>query len=173
MATAGYTSGWFDTSIYDFLLALGEIPSGMSYSLITVIDSSTEPAKCLEKGTTLAPLRGKTEVVGSGLLLPTRELVEANRANRLFFGFDEIWFFPSIRRTGNPLTSKPPQVSLVEPGGIESQMLPQLQQWMRTSQCSLGLGDGEGMNFCARLSGFAAAILNAFAQSEARSRSLG
>jgi hypothetical protein len=170
---SGYTTGWFDTSIHDFLISLHEVPPSMVGSLITVLDSSTEPSSLLETSPHLRGIRPMIHVVGKGLYVSTRELLKAERKNRIFFGFDEIWFFPGPRLNNEPLTQRPDHLSIVGPRGIDSNLISELQDWMRSTHCSLGLGDGEGVNFCARLSGFAGVVLDAFAQSEARSRNVG
>jgi len=129
-----YIVGWLDTSIHDFLEIL--LLSDVKYALITCLDSDPNPASLLNKSPELKPLVKSAEVLGNGILLPTKLLLESNR---IFFGFDEVWFF---------LTKKPkltPKRSIVGPGEIR--YIGEVEKWMMKNNCILGLGDGTGMNF--------------------------
>src|SRR6266481_5612227 len=91
-----YMVGWIDTTIHDFLLKIDEPTSSMAYALITCLDSNFNIPSMLEHSKHLQSLKGKIEgQVGKGILLRSRHLLAAERDNRLFFGFDEVWFFPN------------------------------------------------------------------------------
>ena len=142
--------GWIGTSIHDFLSAIEEPPSGMTYTLITCLDSSFDIPSLLNTSQALEPLRGKCSTVGQGILVSTRQLLAAERRQRIFFGFDELWFLD--RRVVEP---KPKELVITGPNRISEETVIGLAPWMEASGCSLGLGDGLGMNFCARLRGVA------------------
>src|SRR3954449_12988546 len=93
-ARAEYVSGWIDTTIHEFLQTIEEPASSMANAFITCVDSSFDIASILEQSRHLNILQGKCKTVGQGVLLTTRQLLAAQRQQRLFFGFDEIWFFP-------------------------------------------------------------------------------
>ncbi|HEX5443972.1 MAG TPA: hypothetical protein VFW87_09100 [Pirellulales bacterium] len=136
-----YVAGWFDSSIHDFLSDLPPQAAGTRYALITCLDSNRAPASLRANSPELQPLKDQTREFGSGLLVPTELLLEANSTQQIFFGFDELWLFPS-----EPSESKPDSAWLVGPARIGQSTLDQLSVWMSKNGCSLGLGDGEGLN---------------------------
>jgi hypothetical protein len=154
---AEYMVGWIDTTIHGFLLEVEEPTSSMAYALVTCLDSSFEVTSMLEQSKQLSGLKGKCHPVGQGILLTTRQLLAAERHNRLFFGFDEVWFFPT-----SEVEPKPESLVLTGPEKVSPHEIEQYSEWMRSSNCSLGLGDGAGMNFCLRIRGAARYILKAY-----------
>ena len=154
---ADYMAGWIDTTIHDFLLEIEEPTSSMAYALITCLDSSFDVSSLLEQSKSLNRLKGKCQLVGQGILLTTRQLLTEERHNQLFFGFDEVWFIPS-----SEVEPKPESLVITGPERINSHELEEHSEWMRSSNCSLGLGDGTGMNFCFRVRGVARYIVRAF-----------
>jgi hypothetical protein len=136
-----YVAGWLDSSIHDFLELFPGKTVSMKYALITCLDSATDPASMLDSSPELAPIVGQAKVLKKGLLLPTRALIEANRAHGLFFGFDEIWFFPH-----DNIQPKPDSAWLVGPDRVDQTKLSKLGPWMMRNSSSLGLGDGQGLN---------------------------
>jgi hypothetical protein len=139
---ADYVAGWLASCIHDFL---GELPpraASMKYALITCIDSNTDLPSLLEKSPELRPLVNEANSLGKGLLLPTARLLKVNALNQLFFGFDEIWFFPQ-----EPDQPKPGSVALVGPARIDQARLDEVGAWMTRQSCSLALGDCEELNF--------------------------
>jgi hypothetical protein len=149
-----YVAGWLDSSIHDFLEVLSPRTASTRYALITCLDSQPEPASLLQKSPELQSLVSKIEILGSGLLLPTRWLLESKNTQRLFFGFDEVWFFP-----GREIQPKPRTASLVGPARLTQTRLEKLGPWLETNACSLGLGGGEGLNFVVRAQGLARFLL--------------
>jgi hypothetical protein len=143
-----YTAGWLDSSIESFLSDLPATYDRLKFCLLTCIDSNTNPGSLLDRSPELAPLKPEARVVGQGLLVPTRRLLEADRARRIFFGFDEIWFFP-----GDAIEPKPGSAWLVGPSIVEGETFEALGDWLVRNSCSLGLGDGNGMNLVVKARG--------------------
>ncbi len=137
----GFVAGWLDSSVADFLAQIEQPPPSMSFALITCLDSDPEPASLLKKSRELRSLAQSARPLGNGLLLPTERLLEANSRSCFFFGFDEIWFFPS-----NRVEPKSASSSIVGPKRVTQLKMNRLGRWMKNNQCSLGLGDGEGLN---------------------------
>jgi hypothetical protein len=150
----GYVAGWLDSSIQDFLELLPRSYRSMEFALITCLDSNREPASLLDKSTELGELAKDARVSGTGVLVPTRTVVEANSRHRLFFGFDEIWLFPH-----DQIDPKPASASLVGPARIDQAKIEDLGQWMSKNSCALGLGDGEGLNFVVKARGLLKPLL--------------
>ena len=138
---AEYVSAWIDTTIHDFLMGVDQPTSNMRYALITCLDSSTNVRAIADREGYLKNLKGK--IVGNGLLVKAEQLIKLERKHRLFFGFDEIWFFPSPN-----IDEKPGGWIITGPDPINSNELDKYGGWMRSNHCVLGLGDGVGMNFC-------------------------
>lgn len=149
MATElGYTAGWFDSSVHDFLEELPKAFPSMQSSLITCLDSNPDPGGAFRKSPKLRALLPDARVLARGLIIPTARLLDINRRGEVFFGFDEIWFFPA-----RPETPKPESVHLVGPERIDPETLRRVAPWMRRMSCSLGLGDGTGLNVATKAHG--------------------
>jgi hypothetical protein len=149
-----YVAGWLDSSIHDFLEVLSPGNAAAKYALITCLDSNAAPASLRKKSPELKLLASKARTLGTGLLLPTELLLQANSQSRILFGFDEIWFFPS-----NNIEAKAESPSLVGPGRLDQEKLNKLGGWMSRCSCSLALGDGEGLNFIVKAQGLAKCLL--------------
>jgi hypothetical protein len=149
-----YVAGWLDSSIHDFLEVLSLDDATSKYALITCLDSNCAPASLRKKSPELRFLGSKARTLGTGLLLPTKRLLEANSRSRILFGFDEMWFFPS-----DNIEAKPVSPSLVGPGRLDQEKLNKLGGWMFRCSCSLALGDGEGLNFIVKAQGLARCLL--------------
>ena len=159
-----YMAGWIDTSVHDFLQEIEEPTSSMKYALITYLDSSPDVASIFKKSDQFSHLKEKMKAVGAGALLTTRQLLAAQRQRRIFFGFDEVWFFP------NPVISnKPEGFVITSPYSIDSEQINQYSTWLSVNKCSLGLGDGNGMNYCLRIRGAAKYIVQAINESNPHS----
>jgi hypothetical protein len=98
--------------------------------------------------------------VGKGALVATRQLLAADRRDRLFFGFDEVWFFPS-----SEITRKPPDLIITGPNFIDARQIERHGAWLASNHCSLGLGDGAGMNYCLKVRGVAKYIIQSLNES--------
>lgn len=147
-----YVAGWLDSSIHDFLKVLSASAADAKYALITCLDSNPNPASLRNNSPELKPIAKRLRVLGNGLLLPTEVLLEWR--GRIFFGFDEVCFFPSKN-----IQPKPSSVSLVGPARVDQTTLNKLGKWMADNSCSLALGDGEGLNFVIRAHGLARFLL--------------
>jgi hypothetical protein len=150
----GYVAGWLDTSVHDFLEVLSPASLSAKYALITCLDSNPNPASLRTKSPELKPIANKLKVLGAGLLISTESLLEVNSRRRIFFGFDEIWFFPSkdIRPYSSP-------ASLVGPGRVTQEHFNRMGKWMADNSCSLALGGGEGLNFIVKAHGLVKFLL--------------
>jgi hypothetical protein len=149
-----YVAGWLDSSIHDFLPVLPAASASARYALITCLDSNDEPRALLDKSPEFKRLAAQTKPLGKGLLLPTKSLAAADADGQVFFGFDEVWFFP-----GADIDPKPDSGSLVGPTRIDKRRLAALEEWMSANACSLALGDGEGLNFIVKAKGLVACLL--------------
>jgi hypothetical protein len=149
-----YVAGWLDSSIPDFLELLPRNSSSTAFALITCLDSDLNPATLLKNSPELrAALNGATPLK-NGLLLPSRRLRDASVRNQIFFGFDEVWFFPT-----DMVEPKPDSAWIVGPNRIDQTNFHKLWHWMAENRCSLALGDGEGMNFIVKAHGLVKYLL--------------
>jgi hypothetical protein len=143
-----YVAGWLDSSVHDFLGVLSPRAASTKYALITCLDSNPDPASLRAKSPESKPITNKLETVGTGLLLPTKLLLEADSRQRIFLGFDEVWFF-----SGKGVRPKPHSASLVGPARLNRARLAKIGKWMADNSCSLASGGGEGLNFVVRARG--------------------
>ncbi|MEX0866724.1 MAG: hypothetical protein WD030_05155 [Pirellulales bacterium] len=155
-----YCAGWMDSSIHDFLSNIDPAPASMKFALLTCLDSSTDVASLLRSSEALQPLESQAKKVGESVLVSTRRLLSAQRKQRIFFGFDEIWFLPTENVTGKPTT-----FSLVGPEKLHTEPPDKAIRWMDDNGCSLGLGDGTGLNFVAKLHGVARYLVHEWTSS--------
>jgi hypothetical protein len=149
-----YVAGWLDSSIHDFLSVFPRTSGKADYALITCLDSNCDPGSLLGNSPELASLAAPAQVLGTGLLLPTEMLLEAESRNRVFFGFDEIWFFPTKQ-----VEPKPDSASLVGPARLSQTKLDKLGKWLSANTCTLALGDGDGLNFIVKARGLVKHLL--------------
>ncbi len=143
-----YVAGWLDSSIHEFLQVVPGNSKSLAYAFITCLDSNLDPASQLRKSPQLKALNSAIKPYKRGLLVPTSQLQQADANDQIFFGFDEVWFFP--RQLMEP---KPDSAWLVGPARIDQIKLDALGNWMARSSCSLALGDGEGLNFIVKAQG--------------------
>ena len=157
-----YVIGWINKSINEFLSEDDELYHSNSYALITCLDSNPDVSSVfrLFEDKKSLPLLVPNLPVGRGVLVPTRRLIAANQSRRIFFGFDEIWFFP-----GKKITPKPDDLTITRPGPIDPLEIEHHAAWMNSNGCSLGLGDGEGMNYCLKVQGVARTVVRALNES--------
>ena len=149
-----YVAGWLDSSIHDFLQVLSPNVASTKYALITCLDSNPSPASLRNKSPELKSIANKLQILGSSLLLPTELLLETDSRNQIFFGFDEVWFFPN-----KSIRPKPPSAVLVGPARLNQERLQKLGKWMLENSCSLALGGGEGLNFIIKARGLMKRLL--------------
>ena len=149
-----YVAGWLDSTLHDFLEVLSPGAASTKYALVTCLDSNPTPASLRTKSPELKSIANKLQVLGSGLLVPTELLLETDARSQIFFGFDEVWFFPSKN-----IQPKPTSVSLVGPARLNQARLNRIGKWMANNSCSLGIGGGEGLNFVVRAHGLVRFLL--------------
>ena len=154
VSSKDYVAGWLDSSIHDFLEILSPNSASTKYALITCLDSNQNPASLLDKSPELKPVAKRLRILGKGLQLPTDLLLEADSRRQLFFGFDEVWFFPS-----KSIEPKPDSASIVGPARLNQARFNKLDKWMSDNSCSMALGGGEGLNFVVRAHGLAKFLL--------------
>jgi hypothetical protein len=136
-----YVAGWLNSSIHDFLEAIPLGSAKAQYALITCLDSNLDPSSLLSSAPGAEPLVAEAQSLGKGLLVSTRTLLEVQARTRIFFGFDEIFFF------ANRITEPKPNLAwLVGPARVDQQTMDSLGGWMLANDCTLALGDGEGLN---------------------------
>src|SRR5580693_7092204 len=95
-----YVAGWLDNSISDFLKYFPRTLEKMKYALITSLDSDTCPSKLLGKSPELKTLARKAKPLGDGFIVPTLSIL--NDDGTIFYGFDEVWFFPDDKISAKP-----------------------------------------------------------------------
>ena len=141
-----YVAGWLDSSIHEFMEHFPRTSTRMTFALITCLDSNLDPMSLLSKSPELKSLARDVKPVRKAILLPTERLLDAG--SQLFFGFDEVWFFPSEK-----IKPKPESAWLVGPKRIDQAKLDKLGHWMADNDCSLALGDGDGLNLIVKARG--------------------
>jgi hypothetical protein len=72
----------------------------------------------------------------------------------MFFGFDEVWFFPT-----KSIVAKPKSITLIGPARVNRTRFRTLARWMDDNSCSLALGGGDGLNFVVRAQGLVRPLL--------------
>ncbi|MGC8641554.1 MAG: hypothetical protein ACP5XB_16940 [Isosphaeraceae bacterium] len=149
-----YIAGWLDSSIREFFDSFPRESKKMQYALITCLDSRSDPASLLHESPELEPLIANAELLEGGLLVPTKKLLEDGSHNRIFYGFDEIWFFES--RITEP---RPSAAWLVGPRRIDQTTINKLGPWMSANRCSMALGDGEGLNLIIKARGLVSHLI--------------
>jgi hypothetical protein len=141
-----YVAGWLDSSISDFLAFCPRTSARMNFALITSLDSDLSPSKLLDRSPELKSLGKAAKPLGSGIMVPTAQILKADA--RVFYGFDEVWFFPHEN-----VTPKPQTAWIVGPNRIDQVKLNNLGSWISANDCSLALGDGDGLNFIVKARG--------------------
>ncbi len=144
-----YVAGWLDSSIHDFLGALPRnSDDSTAFALITCLDSNLDLTSLLKRSPELQAAMNGAKPFKKGLLVPAKLLQKASLRNLLFVGFDEIWFFPSDR-----IEPKPHSTWIIGPNRIDQAKLDKLGCWMVENDCSLALGDGDGLNVIVKAQG--------------------
>ena len=147
-----YVAGWMDSSISDFLASFPRTSKRMDFALITSLDSDLHPSKMLDTSPELKSLGKAVKPLGSGVLIPTSFILEGDV--EIFYGFDEVWFFPH-----EDITPKPDTAWLVGPNRINQKNLDKLGSWLVRNECSLALGDGDGLNLLVKARGLVKYLL--------------
>jgi hypothetical protein len=157
-----YVAGWIASSIHDFIRVFPLNSNKLNYVLISSLDSESDVVSLLDSSAEHRTLTTHGQAVGKGLLIPTKRLLEINSDNQIFFGFDEVWFFPNDR-----VQPKPESASLVGPKRMTQEGMNDLGNWLVSNSCSLALGDGVGLNFIMKARGLVKQMLSfSMSQSE-------
>ena len=119
-----YTTGWLDTSIHTFLSEF-EPSASTKYALITCLDSNPKVAETFQKNVKLRSFTKYMGIVGNGVLLSTQQLQRLDQSERIFFGFDEVWFF-----SRKQIAPKPNSHFIVGPEKILSTEYLALESWL-------------------------------------------
>lgn len=142
--------GWFvaraEGSVAQILEARTEVLTTLSCALLSCIDSNTQLAEIplIQQLVTQAPQ--DCAFLGSGLVCTIECLYDFKRRSELFNGFDEVWFF--ARR---PEHKRPDTGYLVAPYNVvRDELSNAVADWMRDTDCYVGLGDGIGINIISR-----------------------
>lgn len=137
--------GWLDTCIQAFLNDQRSVVARYAYALISSIDSATDLTK-LPTGLAITRRFKQCAFLGTGLAVPAGSLALIGKELNLFNGFDEVWLSME-----EPKVSKPDGVFLVALLNLREEKIPLgVCDWMRSSGCALGPGDGEGLNYVTR-----------------------
>lgn len=147
-----YVAGWLDCSISDFLKQFPRTFETLKYALITSLDSDETPGRLLGKSPELKPIAKEAKQLGDGFIVPTSLILRSDAA--IFFGFDEVWFFPDDK-----IAAKPKSARVVGPNRLDQSSLNEFGSWLDANGCSLALGDGDGLNFIVKARGLVKYLL--------------
>lgn len=167
-SSTSHISGWVNTSIHNFLLDITKISPGMSYTIISCLDSCSEVSLMVKKSKHLQSAIMNYFSIGNSLLVKTKDLVNSEHENQIFFGFDEIRFISQksfldkiifkssengmdinhdLSQLQNLHTNAETPLTLVSPNQMESTSIQKLINLMQHYDLSCILGDGVGMNY--------------------------
>lgn len=144
-----YVAGWQDSTIHDFLHEFS-CASTTRFALITCLDSNRNAVSLRETSPELSSIADRLSPLGKGLVVSTQLLLDLEARQQVFFGFDEVWFFPT-----KPHLALPDSASIVGPTRLDKSRLAGVGQWMEDTSCSMGLGGGDGLNFIVKARGLA------------------
>jgi hypothetical protein len=130
-----------DLFIADLVEEHPEFIESFPFVLITSLDSSP-PTSLRNVRRALAEHVDEFREVGSGILLSGQQTIMLTRRYLLFTHFDEVWLFDEV-----PIEPKPERASIVSPYDLGEEVPTEVADWMQHSGCSVGLGDGIGLNY--------------------------
>ena len=137
----GLLIGWFDSSIRTLHEAEPMFFAGFGFVLVSTLDSTAAvvQSRLGREATRRCP---GVAALGKGLLVPGADIANLVDEFDLFQGFDEVWCFED-----RPTVVRPDTFPLVSPTRLAGgDVPPALVDWMKATQCKLGLGDGGGLN---------------------------
>lgn len=149
-----FVAGWLDSSIHDFLEALPGNMERAAYALLTCLDCNLDPMSVWKRNLDLQRALPGARALQRALLVPSKPILKSSVRKHSFVGFDEIWFFPT-----DEIEPKPESAWIVGPNRIDQGTLDRLGRWMTKNNCSLGLGDGAGLNILVEADGLLKHIL--------------
>ena len=127
-----------NASIDDVVKQLPDLVPTFRFVLITSLDSTTDMKtdKMIEEAS--FPHR----YLGDGVVFEGAVIPDLGKQDGFFAGFDEIWCSKQ-----DILLPRPKEIHFVGPYTPEKPLNKALKDWMRGSQCTLGFGDGIGLNY--------------------------
>ena len=137
----GIWIGWLDSSIALLAKDSPELLTQFPYVLITSIDSSRD-LRTLESIQNIVSELAGFQFLNGWLIATSDSLMPLMNKYNLLNGFDEMWLF----RTP-PSIVLPIDIWITGPREITNEVPRGLAEWMTTSGCVLGLGDGIGLNY--------------------------
>lgn len=135
--TDGLWANSIESSIADVIDEHPELFDVFDCVLITSLDSLAE----LEKDMMVQRMACSHRFLEGGLIVAGKSMRQL-RVDGLFSGFDELWCYKQ-----DVSSPKPRETHLVSPLKITTDIPDSVKNWMRRSQCILGLGDGIGLNY--------------------------
>jgi len=136
--------GWLDSSLGAILERDSNALARFAFAYVTCIDSNTDLRK-VGSVQAIVVEHEAARYLGDGFVVPGSLVSHVARRFNLFVGFDEVWCFNTT-----PRYEKPASMSIVGPARLSKETEPHgLREWMLTSRCELGVGDGVGMNYAA------------------------
>ena len=143
MPRANFLQGGYkrDSFIADLVEERPEFIESFPFALITSLDSSP-PSSLPNVRQALAEHVDEFREVGSGILLSGRQTVLLACNYLLFTHFDEVWLYREA-----PMEPKPEGISIVAPYDLSEGVTTEVANWMYRSECVVGLGDGDGLNY--------------------------
>jgi hypothetical protein len=128
-----------------------DIPTALSYLsteqvadyvvLISLIDSTPQVANLTSVVSAFTGHALTCERVGDDLAVDASSFLRIANQQELLFGYDEVWLFAATPHLGKPTGFNITSDTRDEP------MAAELIDWMKTSGCLAGLGDGEGLRY--------------------------
>lgn len=91
-ATLRFVKGWVDCSIHQFLQGIDRIPERMTWTIISCLDSCPDVVSLVQHSRHLGKIQDHCQPLGQAIVVKTQTLLDLNRHDRIFFGFDEVWF---------------------------------------------------------------------------------
>jgi hypothetical protein len=138
----GFYCGMVDGNIGHLVTQKAELLTGYGHVLIETIDSCRDMHDLKYVSQICADRENSAEFLGTSLVVAGEALPRLVKKYKWFTGFDELWCF-----TARPVVPRPYGYSIVGPADLSETVPPGLLEWMGTSGCVLGLGDGLGLNY--------------------------
>lgn len=128
-------------AIPDVLSTVLAAEANAKYVLVTVIDSTPQVRQLPSIVPLLDQLGMFYRAVDDDVVIKAADLSALVNRHHILSGFDEIWLCRDIPRAGKPVTF---QITSDVPFGNDPPA--GLLNWMLASTCTVGLGDGDGLN---------------------------
>ena len=135
--------GWIEDRIWYLEKSNWYVFYELPWCLVTCIDSSRNIKNLIPTKKIIADGEESCSLLGDGLVVGNKRIIDVVRKYNLFNGFDEIWLYKN-----RPTIEKPEEVSIVSTLDLsKDKPSKKLLDWFEESDCVLGLGDGIGMNY--------------------------